>query len=255
MVEMKKLIVIFGGAVGLYQGYFNIFHEIEKHFKCTIRRNTPFKFSCKIKEKLIEFRFCYVPTRDKNYYNAKKFLETKFKELVPPPADELSKKLKNAEKILLLGICGAFKGKKGTIHIPKEFKELFFKEIYIKYKEVLKVKTLNSITINNFLTGKMRGSKSLVVTSNITLSPNTIEEGKKVYLISLAEKLSKQGDIVDKESYQIVKYLKNKSLGIMFMTSDLLSVKKHMMTLEGFSPDKKKFAENTIKAIKIALEK
>ncbi len=252
---MKKLIVIFGGAVGLYQGYFNIFHEIEKHFKCIIRRNTPFKFSCKIKEKLIEFRFCYGPTRDKNYYNAKKFLETKFKELVPPPADELSKKLKNAEKTLLLGICGAFKGKKGTIHIPKEFKEIFFSDVYIKHKEILKIKPFNKITIDNFLSNKLKGSKSSLVTSNISLVPDNVEDRKKEYLISLAEKLSKQGDIVDKESYQIVKYLKNKSLGIMFMTSDLLSVKKHMMTLEGFSPDKKKFVENTIKAIKIALEK
>lgn len=251
---MKKITVIFGGAIGLYNDYFRIFDAIEHYFKCIVRRVSAYKFDCKINNTKIEFRFCYNPTRDKNYYNNKKFLESMYRDLIPLPADELAKKIKNTDKVLFFGICGSFKGKISEIHTPEEFHEIFFNEVYIKHKEILKIKPMNKIEIKNILSEKIKGKKSKSITSNVTLTPNTIEKKDKAYLIILGEKLAKKGDIVDKESYQIAKYFKNKiPLGMMLMTSDILTIKKYMLTAKIFNPNKKKFNKNCIKAIKIAL--
>ena len=171
---MKKITVIFGGSVGLYSGYFRIFDEIEKQLSCSVRRDSPYSFSTKIKDTRIEFKFCICPTRDKAYYSSKKYLETTWKEVVPVPADELVKKIKS-DKVLFLGICGSFKGKMGEISFPEEFHEILFEDVYIKHKEILKIKPMNKVAIKNILKEESDGKKKAVVTSNITLTPDAGE--------------------------------------------------------------------------------
>ncbi len=253
---MKKITVIFGGTVGLYQGYFKIFEAIEKEFNCIIRRISPFKFSGKIGNIKIDFEFCINPIKDKNYFASKKYLETsRWKELVPPSANDVVKKIKS-DYVLFFGICGAFKGKKNQIYIPEEFKEIFFKETSIKYKHIMKITPKNKITIKNILANKVKGIKSKVITSNMTLTHKNIEKESKDHLIALANILIKHGDLVDKEMYQIAKYFNNKiPLGIMVMSSDILTVKKHMLEDKTFNLNIETFNKSCIEALKTIIEK
>ena len=78
---------------------------------------------------------------------------------------------------------------------------------------------------------------------------------QKDKLISLAKKLSKFGDVVEKESYQIVKHFRNKvPIGVYIQSSDVLTNKRHMLHRK-METDKNKFNSNVVKSIKIALEK
>ena len=73
-------------------------------------------------------------------------------------------------------------------------------------------------------------------------------------LIKIANILSKEGDVVDKESYQIVKYFKDKTmLGIYLQSSDTLTNKRHMMSPKGMEINKNKFNNNILKSIKFTL--
>lgn len=252
---MKKLTILFEGNFGLYNGYIKIISEIEEKFHCVIRRISVYKATTKINGINVDILFCSGPTKDKSYISSKKHLETKWKEIKPPAADEIVKKIQNTNKILFLGFCGGFKGKKGDVHTPEEFKEIFFKHTYIKHKEIITAKPKNPIKIKNFLTNKIKGEKSRVLTSNIMLVPNNIEDRVEDQLIKLASKLSKDNDVVEMETYPIVKHFKNKThLGIILMTSDLVHIKKHMLRHDKFRPSRKTFNKNAIKAIKIALE-
>jgi hypothetical protein len=248
----KKITLIFGGTVGLYTGYFRVFDAIEKQFGCEFRRILPDKVTGKIGEYEVECLFCITPVRDINYYASKKYNETRWKEVVPKPAEEIVKEV-NSDKVLFFGICGAFKGKKNEIYLPQEFHEILFKETYIKHEEILKIKPLNKIIFDNFLTNKINGKNTRAVTSNITLTYNCIEDRNKDYLIEMAKILLKDADIVDKEMYQIVKGLSKKKLGLMVMSSDVLSIKKHMLEYKNFDLDKKKFNKSVIDSIKVIL--
>lgn len=252
---MKKLVVIFGGTIGVYLGYFKIFHEIEKKFNCKIRRTGVNSLSCRVEDVEIDFKFCLNPIRDKNYLSLKKFLEEGYlKEVTPLPANELVKKIKNTDGILFFGLCGTFKGRKGDIYFPEEFKEVFF-NTYIKHEEISKIKPFNRIKIKNFLAKKIKGKKTRVVTSNLTLMHESMENKCKDNLVILGKILSKHGDVVEKESYQIVKSFKNKiPLGLMLMSSDVLTMKKYIFkTGYDFNPNKKRFNKYCIQSLKIAL--
>ena len=88
----KNISIIFGGSFGLYYG---IFTEIEKKFNCKIMRTSPFRLGTKINGIDIKFYFCNSPVRDNNYYSQKKYLQSsQWKELMPPPANEIAKKIK-----------------------------------------------------------------------------------------------------------------------------------------------------------------
>lgn len=251
---MKKITVIFGGTLDWYLRYFEVFRTIEKKFNCIIRRNGINSLSCKIEDIKFDFLFCLHPIRDENYLSLKKSKEESgWKEIVCLPADELVKKIKNSNMILFFGLCGGFKGKKNDIYFPEKFSEVFFKR-QIKKTGISKIKPFNQIKIHNFLTGKLKGKKSKIVTSNLTLMPESIEDKCKASLIRLTNIFLKYGDLVDKEGYQVAKYFNGKvPLGFMFMASDVLTVKKDMMKPKNFNPNKNKFNQTCVKCLKIAL--
>jgi len=252
---MKKLTIIFGGSIDYYDKNMGVFKEIGDVFGCSIKKIAKSKLTTKIKKINIEILFAYNPTRDKNYRVNKRYLETKWGQTVPAPADEIVKKIKKSDIVLFFGHCGGFSGKPGIIYTPETFKEIFFEEAIVKHKEIIKIKPKNKIKINNILAGKMQGKKATLITSNLTLNPSSIENNSKEHLIKLAKILSNAGDIVEKESYPVAKYFKDKvPLGVMVVCSDVLSIKKYMMD-EKFNPSPKKFSKACIKAIKIALKK
>jgi hypothetical protein len=250
---MEKLTLIFGGTVGLYTGYFRVFDAIEKKFRCEFRRVLPDKITGKIKDVEVECLFCINPVKDINYDAAKKFHEIRYKDVVPKPAEEVVKKV-NSDWVLFFGLCGAFKGKKNEIYLPQEFHELIFKEVYVKHKEILKIKPLNKIRLENLLINKIDGEDAKAITSNVTLTYTNMENRSKENLIKIAKILSRTADIVDKETYQIAKHLNKKKLGIMLMSSDILSVKKHMLEDKTFDLDKEKFNNKVTEAIKYFLK-
>lgn len=252
--KMKKLTIIFGGSYDFYYKNMNVFAALEKALKFKLKHFKKEKLTAKIKDVELEIRFAYNPTRDKNYLASKKCLEIKWKQSVPLPADEVVKKIKKTDSVLFLGHCGGFKGKPGEIFLPEKFKEIFFEDIFVKHKEIIKTRPKNPMHIKNILTKKMSGKKATVITSNLTLNPSSIENKSEKHLIKLAKILSNAGDVVEKESYPIVKYFRKKvPLGVMMVSSDVLSIKKHMMT-ENFKPDKNKFSKACINAVKVVLK-
>lgn len=252
-MSKDKVTIIFGGNVGIYLYSFKIFQEIEKSFKCKIKRVGHFKFQTKIDKKLIEFFFCYGPTRDKNYKIRKESFAFNEKEIVPEPSDELVKKIKKEGTILFFGLCGGFGGKKGEVYLPQEFSEILFEKEFIREREILHVKPLNKILGKNFLIGKLKGKKGKIITSNLTLQPRSMENDDEELLINLANSLSKKVDIVDKESYVIAKHFKNfDKIGLMFIASDILTKKRHMMKGD-FKPNINRFNRNCVKSLKVAL--
>jgi len=251
---MKNLYIIFGGSVDHYHNWFRITYEIEKKLGIVLRRTGAEKFEGKKGDVNLKIRFCWNPTRDKNYYEMRKFNEINFKSIVAIPADELAKKIKNPSAILFLGLCGGFKGRKSDVYIPEEFDEIFFEEKIIREKEVLKVKPKNKIKIKNYLKRKMKGLSGKVVTSNLTLMPKNIENEDKDILIKLTKNLTREGDLVDKESYQIVKEFRKKCpVGVLMFVSDVLTIKKHMLNPHKFNPNKIKMKNHFSEAVKVAV--
>ncbi|MBU2576189.1 MAG: hypothetical protein KKF50_00525 [Nanoarchaeota archaeon] len=244
---MNKLTIIFGGFVDLYRSYFNVFNEVEKEFGIKIRRKSPYLFSGKLGKILIEFRFCFHPIRDENYKVNKKYQEEGLgKELVPDSAEDLVKKI-NSEAVIFAGLCGVFKGKKNQIFIPEKFSEILFDSIFIK--KTSKIKLTKTFSRKNFL--KKLGKTSHAITSNVTLSPVCIEGNSSELLIKIGKELSKEADHVDKEVYSIAKGLKKNVLfGAFLLSSDIITVRKHMIDKIIFAPNKNLFNKTLIKSIK-----
>ncbi len=251
---MKKIIIVLGGSVELYLHYFKLFQEVESQFNCIVRRIGIFKFVTNINNARLEFKFCKNPTRDNNYRSYKKYLEDVIKELLPPPADEVIKKNSKISIILFFGFCGAFTGKTGEICVPEVFKEISFKTNFIKKSDIFGVKPQNTTKIKNLLTGKIISEKSVVITSNLSLTPDYVENGDEG-LILLGKKLSAYGDVIDKESFKIAQCSRKIPMGFMLMTSDSLYDRNQMIrNKQLFEPDIKKFNKACIDSIKVVLK-
>lgn len=251
---MKKIItIIFGGTFGLYH---HVFNEIEKKLNCKIMRKSVYFLTTKIKSAEINFYICNSPVRDRNYYFQKKYLQSsQWKELIPPPANEIANKIKKSDTILFFGYCGTFKGKK-SVYVPGVFKEIFFNKSKIMDVDELKMKVENEIKTQNILKTVINGEDAKVITSNLTLAPYHAKPESKDKIIRIANILSNFGDVVEKETYQIVKHFNNKiPLGIYLQSSDVLTNKRHMLSHKGMETDKNKFNKNVIKSIKFALGK
>ena len=249
----KRITIIFGGTFGLY---IHTFKEIDDKFGCRIMRNSIYNLKTKIKNVKIDFYICNSPVRDKNYYFQKEYLQSSpWKELIPPPADEIVKKIKKSDIILFFGYCGTFIGRKSA-YTPEIFKEIFFDTGRIMDINESRMKVEHEIKVKNILKKVISGETAKVITSNLTLAPYHSKPESKDKLIKIANILSKEGDIVEKESYQIVKHFKNKTqLGIYIQSSDILTNKRHMMSHKGMETNKAKFDKNVIKSIKFALNK
>ncbi len=251
--ENLPISIIFCGPVSLYN-YFQTFDVIEKYFNCKIKKINSNKFFCKINNTKINFYFCLNPTRDKNYTLLKQRKKTgHLKESIPLPADELVKQISESKVVLSFGLCGAFKGKKSEIYLPVKFKKLLFNENYINSKEIKKIENSPKIKINNFLVNKITGRKSTDITSNLLFVP---EDEKDNGFFRIVKFLSKFGDVIEKENYPIVKFLKDKTqLGIMLFASDTLNRKSGTLKFGyDFKQNKNKFNYYCIKSIKTALQ-
>jgi len=249
-----KLTIIIGGSIDFYHNYMNLFKLVEKKEGWAFRRINFERFVARVKNVDIDVRFCWNPTRDKAYEKLKRSAEDKMKFIVHDPADELVKKIGKTDAVLFFGSCGAFLGKKGEVYVPQIFNELLFKKLIIDKALLKKLKPKGKISFNNHLRGKMVGKDCRVIISNLTLSPDNMKDKNKDLLIEVAKKLSDYGDVVEKESYQIVKGFKDKCpLGVVMVVSDVLSVKKHMMDQKHFKPNKNNLARVFIQSVKAML--
>lgn len=252
---MKKLYIVFGGSVGHYHNWFKVTYKIEKVLGIKLRRVSAEVFEGEKDNIPLKIMFCWNPIRDKNYYSMKEYAEREFKEIVSPPAEEIVKKIINPSAVLFLGLCGSFKGKKDDVFIPEEFKEIIFKEEFVRKKDILKISPKNSIKLDNFMKGKIEGKSAKAITSNLTLMPRNMENESKDILIKLTRSLIKSGDLVEKESYQIVKGMKGKCpVGVVLISSDVLTIKKHMLNPHKFFPNKEKIRKVFSKAVKEMIE-
>lgn len=249
----KRITVILGGTFGLY---YNLFREIDEKFGCKIMRNSVYKLQTKMNNVKVDFYICNCPVRDKNYYFSRTYLQSSpWKELIPPPASEIVKKVKESDVVLFFGYCGTFMGNK-TAYTPGIFKEVFFGDGGIMAINNSGIAVKNEIRIKNILAGKINAAEGKIITSNLTLAPYAARPDSKEKVIELSSILSDFGDAVDKESYQVVKYFKDKiPLGIYLQSSDVLASKRHMMSPKGMEINRAKFNKNIIKAMRIALDR
>ena len=250
---MKRVVVLMGGTPTLYKNYFRLFDIIEKEFNCVVSIKKKNRLLYEIDNVKLEFLFCLHPIRDRNYVLLKELKEGVGREVISPPADELVKDIGKCDSILFFGLCGAMKGKTGDVYLPTEFIGIYF-DHYIWIKEVLKIRPSHAVSINNTLLNTIKGQPARVMTTNITLLPDSVE-GREEGLLTLSGILSVYGDIVDKESYQVAKYFANKvPCGFALMASDLLSKRKQMMRQDNFTPDIVKFNAMCVDSIKQTLK-
>lgn len=250
---MERLTIIIGGPVCYYL-WIGFFKHFEKKFKTGVVRDSHFKFSSNIGKIKVDFFFCLQPKRDKNYLKTKKFIRS-IKDLMPPPASEICKKIKKSKLILFFGLCGGFKGKVDDVYLPTEFQELDFKEEIIKHKHIEKLKPRKLIKCQNILINKVKGKKSRVITSNLTIQPKNVEKESMKHVRQIASKLIKHGDAVEKETYQIVKHLGRKyPLGILLVASDVLHKNKYMMKLNKHHFSRTHFNKTCCQAIEEVLK-
>lgn len=250
---MKKLTIIFGGSVTFYDAHMDIFNVVGEKTGWKFKKIAKDYFFTKINGIKVDIRFCWNPVRDKMYNEFKKFNKEKLKFVLSVPAEELVKRIKDTDAVLFIGHCGAFRGEKEDIHLPKEVRICLFKKSIVKEKDISKVKPHDLVKIDNLLIGKIKGKESRAITSNLTLSPDNVENKDKNVLIKLGKKLQGYGDVVEKESYFIAKEFKNKLLGMLMISSDVLTIKKHMMVQKTFSPSKENLANSFIKATKVMI--
>jgi len=253
---MKKIAVIFGGKLDLYTRWFNVFKEIENHFHCDVRRKGAYAFSTIINNTALNFYFCINPVRDDNYLAYFKYYKSILGKGLPPPANDIMKRVKNSNKILFLGLCGALcNNRKGNVQTPNLFKNYYFPNSYISKKQTNIIKPVNEVRINNFLCQSKNKKQLNVITTNLTLLPEFIEGGCRE-LISLSQKLSSFGGLVDKESYEIATHSNGIPIGLALMTSGILYHRNGMMrNKRSFTPNIQKFNKMMIKSITIALDR
>lgn len=235
-IVMKKIVVIFGGPVNLFEkrlGFFKYFEKKEKKFKVSVNKISELKFKTKIGLVKIDFLFAYCPQKDKAYLDSKGYIEKHYNERAPLPAKELCQKIKKekVDIVLFLGICGSLKGRK-KIYTPNKFRKINYSGDTILEKEYKKNPS-REIRLDNAL--KRLGQKATVITSNITLMPACMENRNPMLVEKFGAKLSNFGDIIDKESYQIVKNLKNKfPVGVGLVCSDVISKKQFLKPKHNF---------------------
>jgi hypothetical protein len=254
-VENKKLIVILGGSIDFYHNSLNLLKKVEEKTGWKIRRDDFENFSMQIDNTKIEIKFCWNPTRDLNYEEMKEYAKTKLKFIVHNPADELAKTIKSVDGILFLGHCGTLKGNKEEIYIPTKFTKLFFSTPFVLRENLEKNTPSEKLIFKNCLSQKINGKDACVITSNLTLCPENMQDKDEEILIKLAKHLMKYGDVVEKESYSLIKLLKNKCpFGIAMISSDVISVKEHMIRETNFNPDKDNFVNLFVKSTKVMLK-
>ena len=227
---MKKTAILLGGMPDNFIKDAKLFEGIEKKFNCTIKRIGEFEAETQMGDNYVKFFFCYKPRRDKNYLDSAKWYKKTWKSNISPPANEVAKKIKNFDMVIFFGFCGAFNEEKNRVCLPNKFSEIDFEESFIRLKHIDKIKASASIELNNILIGKIKGEKCRTVSSNLTLMPKNIEGNSKEHLKILASNLSKHADVVEMETYTIVKELDGKlPLGVFLFVSDVLDKDKDML--------------------------
>jgi hypothetical protein len=250
-MNAKKLIIVLGGSVDFYHNNLCLFRNVEKITGWKFERVSPDRFASEIDGVNIDIRFCWNPKRDIHYGWFKKFVQRDLKMILSIPAEELIKKIKKTDGLLFLGHCGAFKGKKESIYLPNKFLSLDFKFPKVR-RENLDIVPESPVKIDNVLIDKMSGKKGTTITTNLALVPINMDNQNKDLLIDLTKNLMKYGDVVDKESYEIARGIsKEVKFGCLMISSDVLTIKKHMMKEEGFKPDKDNFAKAFIDSVKV----
>jgi hypothetical protein len=229
---MKKAVVIFGGPTNLFKERLEFFKYFEKKFKVRIDRTSELKLKTKLEGVGIDFLFAFCPQRDKAYLDSKKYIEKHYNEKVPLPAKELCPSIKKADVVLFFGTCGSFKGNKKQIYVPNKFMEINYSGDTILKKEIKK-NPGKEVELNNVL--NKRGRKATAITSNLTLMPACVENREEKLVEKFGAKLSKWGDVIDKESYQIVKNLKNRfPVGVGLVCSDVILKKQFLKPKHNF---------------------
>ncbi len=253
---MKRLTLILGDPNPLHN-FSTFFKHFQKEFGVYLKLHKGVYY--KLYEPVIiegievEFFGCYNPTRDANYNNVKEFFLKNKWGLIQPPADEICKEVKSTDVVLFVGTCGAFKGFNDEIYIPAEFREIDFKDSKITEENILHPMVSEPIHLNNFLVGKIKGKKGKVVSTNLTFAPLNIDGNPKESIRKLAFRMLKSADVVEKETYQVVKGLGNKfPLGILLIVSDVIS-KPELMMVNKMHHDSKHFAQTAVNAIKSLL--
>jgi len=218
----QRIAVFIGSPYNILAKKGNLYKLIEEKTKSKFKKINRYVYKIESENSILYFYACYKPKKDKSYTSSKKYFNSKGED-TPPPVEDTIKKVKNPDLILIFGTCGSLDGKKNQVYLPTEFYKVYFKETFIKHKEIDEIKLDKKINCDNFLTEKIKGIKAKTITSNVTFIPDRIQDGSKEHTLKLANILSKNINCVDMESYPIVRKFKNKiPMGIFLFSSDVV---------------------------------
>lgn len=246
-----KLTVIIGSTVETYTQRLNFFNKLEKKFKCKIKKKNYFEFKTTINNHQLNFIFCYKPKRNQRYESAKIWWKKEKNRILPPPAEEIIKKIKKPDRILTIGFCGGFKGKINEIYLPYKITKKTFPKGWLTYSKLKKINS-NPLDFGNFLIGGIKGKKSKHLTTDLGLMPTHFKNKKD--LVNGAKELGKKFDTVDTELYVLVKPLMKKfEIGSLLISSDVLNKEKLHMQDNVNKMDWNFFVKTCFQTIKICL--
>ena len=135
---VKKIAVIIGSPYNILAKKGHLYDLIQKKTNAKFRKVSRYVYKIKTKNSSFYFYACYKPQRDKSYESSKKYF-TLLGQDVPPPTEEVIKKIKGFNLILFLGTCGSLDGKKNHTYLPTEFYNIHFQDTYIKHKEIQEI--------------------------------------------------------------------------------------------------------------------
>lgn len=242
---MKKITIFIGSWVEDMTKKVGFFNYLEKKMKCKIRKKSDFVFQTRLDDKEITFQFCFGPANDIIYQTRKSL-----KKELPPSVGHLATQRIEADEIYYLGFCGVFKGDKGEIFLPVNFKKVTFKDYMLNYNHVKTMKISKAISCENILAGKIKGRPCTLITSNQVLSLRYTFNNSPEILKAISLELKKHADIVEMENYGLIKkFGKTHPVGVFLYGTDKPLDKTKMLGGKGIGSISGDFNKKAIKLI------
>lgn len=242
----KKIAIIIGDFPDHFVNNLRFFENLEREIGCIVKKKTKSRFESKINNNKVIFQFCIGPSRDPLWLKRKGSMQG-----LPPTIEDFSKMKLDLDEIYYLGYCGVFKGKKDSIYLPTRFSKVTFEDYILDHNHIIDFDVEEKLTYENSLIDRIKGKKCSAITVNQILSLKYVKDNSLKILNSISKEMAKHADIVEMESYEIVKLFRNKyPLGLFYYGMDYPNRKRNVAGSGKVVWNKEKFTKAGIGMIK-----
>lgn len=199
----KSIFFVFGGMERRYNVLIRkLISHLKEQFKTRCIKIDSFMNLVRIGQYDIYFITCIGPSA--RYYPPYYY---------SPTADEICKFIKrsigkrNVERVLLFGVCGSFKDKRGAVYLPQRFGSLFYNfEKRVTAKDILKIKK-SFLNIDNCLTDIVKGRDADVFTCSTLFNESVVDLSDLEYQ-RIKKNLRNSGNAAQKRKKKLIRGIK-----------------------------------------------